>query len=69
MANSFIFLARTNYFFLIWISKSGWTDKKGNEITLIDILGFEAGDVIKEVDFRIEKKIHRNLDTLDVREK
>jgi RNA polymerase sporulation-specific sigma factor len=46
------------------------TDKEGNEITLIDILGSEADDVIKEVDLKIEKsKIDRNLDILDDREK
>jgi RNA polymerase sporulation-specific sigma factor len=46
------------------------TDKEGNEITLIDILGSEADDVIKEVDLKIEKsKIYRNLDILDEREK
>ncbi|OZQ83674.1 hypothetical protein CA598_23850 [Paenibacillus sp. VTT E-133291] len=44
--------------------------KKGNEITLIDILGSEADDVIKEVDLKIENiKIYRNLDILDDREK
>ncbi|WP_232061506.1 RNA polymerase sporulation sigma factor SigK [Paenibacillus odorifer] len=46
------------------------TDKEGNEITLIEILGSEADDVIKEVDLKIEKsKIYRNLDILDDREK
>ncbi|WP_150273160.1 MULTISPECIES: RNA polymerase sporulation sigma factor SigK [Paenibacillus] len=46
------------------------TDKEGNEITLIDILGSETDDVIKEVDLKIEKsKIYRNLDILDDREK
>jgi RNA polymerase sporulation-specific sigma factor len=46
------------------------TDKEGNEITLIDILGSEADDVIKEVDLKIEKsQIYRNLDILDEREK
>lgn len=46
------------------------TDKEGNEITLIDILGSEAEDVIKEVDLKIEKsRIYRNLDILDEREK
>ncbi|MHA6530947.1 RNA polymerase sporulation sigma factor SigK [Paenibacillus sp. BAC0078] len=46
------------------------TDKEGNEITLIDILGSETDDVIKEVDLKIEKsKIYRNLDILDEREK
>jgi RNA polymerase sporulation-specific sigma factor len=46
------------------------TDKEGNEIKLIDILGSETDDVIKEVDLKIEKsKIYRNLDILDEREK
>ncbi|ETT69087.1 sporulation sigma factor SigK [Paenibacillus sp. FSL H8-237] len=33
------------------------TDKEGNEITLIDILGSEADDVIREVDLKIEKAV------------
>lgn len=46
------------------------TDKEGNEITLIDILGSDADDIVKEVDLKIEKsKIYRNLDILDDREK
>lgn len=46
------------------------TDKEGNEITLIDILGSNADDIVKEVDLKIEKsKIYRNLDILDDREK
>ncbi|BCG58121.1 hypothetical protein PUR_15460 [Paenibacillus sp. URB8-2] len=46
------------------------SDKEGNEITLIDILGSDTDDVIKEVDLKIEKsKIYRNLDILDDREK
>ncbi len=48
------------------------TDKEGNEITLIDILGSDADDIVKEVDLKIEKsKIYRNLDilVLDDREK
>ncbi|WP_074100795.1 RNA polymerase sporulation sigma factor SigK [Paenibacillus sp. P3E] len=46
------------------------TDKEGNEITLIDILGFDADDIVKEVDLKIEKsKIYRNLDILNDREK
>lgn len=45
------------------------TDKEGNEITLINTLGSEADDVIKEVDLKIEKsKIYRNLYILDERE-
>ncbi|ANE47227.1 RNA polymerase sigma 70 [Paenibacillus swuensis] len=46
------------------------TDKEGNEITLIDILGSEADDVIEKVQLKIEKsKIYKNLDILDDREK
>ncbi|MFC0212486.1 RNA polymerase sporulation sigma factor SigK [Paenibacillus chartarius] len=46
------------------------TDKEGNEISLIDILGTEPDDVIEKVQLKIEKsKIYRNLDILDEREK
>ncbi|GAB6929491.1 RNA polymerase sporulation sigma factor SigK [Paenibacillus sp. JCM 10914] len=46
------------------------TDKEGNEITLIDILGTEADDIVDAVQLKIEKsKIYRNLDILDEREK
>jgi DNA-directed RNA polymerase specialized sigma subunit len=46
------------------------TDKERNEITLIDILGSEADDVIDMVQLKIEKsKIYKNLDILDDREK
>ncbi|MET3208968.1 UNVERIFIED_CONTAM: RNA polymerase sporulation-specific sigma factor [Paenibacillus sp. PvR008] len=46
------------------------TDKEGNEITLIDILGTEADDIVDKVQLKIEKsKIYRNLDILDDREK
>ncbi|WP_410514011.1 RNA polymerase sporulation sigma factor SigK [Paenibacillus sp. BR2-3] len=46
------------------------TDKEGNEITLIDILGSGADDLLLTVDLNIEKsKIYRNLDILDDREK
>lgn len=46
------------------------TDKEGNEITLIDILGTEADDIVNTVQLKIEKsKIYRNLDILDDREK
>lgn len=46
------------------------TDKEGNEITLIDTLGSEADDVIKEGDLKIENsKIYCNLAILDEREK
>ena len=44
------------------------TDKEGNEITLIDILGSGADDLLLTVDLNIEKsKIYRNLDILDDR--
>ncbi len=46
------------------------TDKEGNEITLIDILGSEADDVVEKVQLKIEKsKIYQNLEILDDREK
>lgn len=46
------------------------TDKEGNEITLIDILGTEADDIVDAVQLKIEKsKIYRHLDILDDREK
>ena len=46
------------------------TDKEGNEITLIDILGTEDDDVVDKVQLKIEKsKIYQNLDILDDREK
>ncbi|TXK77183.1 RNA polymerase sporulation sigma factor SigK [Paenibacillus sp. N3.4] len=46
------------------------TDKEGNEITLIDILGSEADDVVDAVQLKIEKsKIYKNLEILDEREK
>lgn len=45
------------------------TDKEGNEITLIDILGTEGDEVVEKVQLKIEKsKIYRNLDILDERE-
>lgn len=45
------------------------TDKEGNEITLLDILGTEPDDVVDRVHLEIEKsKIYRNLDILDERE-
>lgn len=45
------------------------TDKEGNEITLIDILGTEADDVADKVQLKIEKsKIYHHLDILDERE-
>ena len=46
------------------------TDKEGNEITLIDILGTDTDDIVDKVQLKIEKsKIYRNLDILDEREK
>ncbi|WP_284638129.1 RNA polymerase sporulation sigma factor SigK [Paenibacillus silviterrae] len=46
------------------------TDKEGNEISLIDILGTEADDVVDKVQLKIEKsKIYKNLDILDERER
>lgn len=45
------------------------TDKEGNEITLIDILGTDTDEVIDEVQLEIEKsKIYKNLHILDARE-
>ncbi|RUT40345.1 RNA polymerase subunit sigma [Paenibacillus anaericanus] len=45
------------------------TDKEGNEITLIDILGTEADEVLDRVQLKMEKsKIYQNLDILDARE-
>lgn len=45
------------------------TDKEGNEITLIDILGTEMDEVVDTVQLKIEKsKIYRNLNILDPRE-
>jgi RNA polymerase sporulation-specific sigma factor len=45
------------------------TDKEGNEITLIDILGSESDDVAEMVQMKIEKsKIYAHLDILDERE-
>lgn len=46
------------------------TDKEGNEITLIDILGTDGDDVAEKVELKIEKsKIYRHLDILDQRER
>lgn len=46
------------------------TDKEGNEIALIDILGSESDEVADKVELKIEKsKIYDNLDILDEREK
>ena len=45
------------------------TDKEGNEITLINILGSEAEDIDVLVQLKIEKsKIYPNLNILDPRE-
>ena len=45
------------------------TDKEGNEITLIDILGTETDEVADQVQIKIEKsKIYSHLDILDERE-
>ena len=45
------------------------TDKEGNEITLIDILGSDGDEVADKVELKIEKsKIYNNLDILDDRE-
>ncbi|WP_159886746.1 RNA polymerase sporulation sigma factor SigK [Paenibacillus puerhi] len=46
------------------------TDKEGNEISLIDILGSDADEVADKVQLKIEKsKIYKNLDILDERER
>lgn len=45
------------------------TDKEGNEITLIDILGSDGDEVVDKVELKIEKsKIYNHLDILDERE-
>jgi len=46
------------------------TDKEGNEISLIDVLGTEAGEVEDRVQLKIEKnKIYHHIHVLDEREK
>ena len=46
------------------------TDKEGNEITLIDILGNDTDDIADQVQLELEKsKIYQNLSILDDREK
>ncbi len=46
------------------------TDKEGNEISFIDILGTEADEVVDKVELKIEKmKIYQNLDIFDERER
>ena len=45
------------------------TDKEGNEIALIDILGTDTDEVAEKVQMKIEKsKIYAHLDILDERE-
>ena len=45
------------------------TDKEGNEITLIDVLGTESDEVLDEVQLKLEKiKIYSRLNLLDERE-
>jgi RNA polymerase sporulation-specific sigma factor len=45
------------------------TDKEGNEITLIDILGTRADDVVKQVEMQIERRnIYQHIHILDHRE-
>lgn len=45
------------------------TDKEGNEITLIDVLGTDIDDVIQRVQLKIEKsKIYQHIHVLDKRE-
>lgn len=46
------------------------TDKEGNEITLIDVLGTDMDEVIEAVQLQIEKnKIYEFIDVLDPRER
>ena len=45
------------------------TDKEGNEITLIDILGTKADEVINQVEMQIERRnIYQHIHILDERE-
>ena len=45
------------------------TDKEGNEITLIDILGTKADEVVKQVEMQIERRnIYQHIHILDHRE-
>ena len=45
------------------------TDKEGNEITLIDVLGSDSDEVVDEVQLKLEKlKIYNHLSSLDNRE-
>ncbi len=47
------------------------TDKEGNQILLMDIIGTDEEDVIKEIDFKIQiKKLYENIkNNLDDRER
>nr|WP_027416188.1 sigma-70 family RNA polymerase sigma factor [Aneurinibacillus terranovensis] len=46
------------------------TDKEGNEISLLDILGTEANEVEDQVQLKLEKtKIYKHIHVLDKREK
>ena len=46
------------------------TDKEGNEITLIDILGSDAEEILEEVDRKIlEKKLYDIIRRLKTRER
>ncbi|MCF6092934.1 RNA polymerase sporulation sigma factor SigK [Microaerobacter geothermalis] len=46
------------------------TDKEGNEISLIDVLGTDANEVLNKVQLKIEKsKIYKHIDVLDGRER
>ncbi|WP_134700096.1 RNA polymerase sporulation sigma factor SigK [Ammoniphilus sp. YIM 78166] len=46
------------------------TDKEGNEISLIDVLGTDMNDVVDKVQLQIEKsKIYKHIHVLDDREK
>ena len=41
------------------------TDKEGNQILLMDIIGTDEEDVIKEIDFKLKvKRLYRNIETL-----
>jgi RNA polymerase sporulation-specific sigma factor len=46
------------------------TDKEGNEISLLDILGTEANEIEDKVELKLEKtKIYKHIHILDDREK
>lgn len=41
------------------------TDKEGNQILLMDIIGTDEEDVIKEIDYKIQtKRLYENIETL-----